>query len=75
MQRDSDLPYQRYPSAEYVAAVHIGLGNHETAIDWLERARDNRSQIIIFLGIDPFFDPLRSNPRFQALAGSVRLRS
>lgn len=64
-----------YVSAEFVSGVYVGLGDIETAIEWLELAKQNRSQIIPFLGIEPLFDRLRSEPRFQALTSSVRLRS
>jgi tetratricopeptide (TPR) repeat protein len=64
-----------YVSAEVVAAVYLGLEDFDAALQWLELAEENRSQIISFLGIEPMFDPLRSMPRFQALGSQVRFRS
>jgi serine/threonine protein kinase/Tfp pilus assembly protein PilF len=43
------------------ALIYIGLGQKETAIDYLEKSRDN------WLKINPIFDPLRDVPRFQKL--------
>jgi hypothetical protein len=51
-----------------VAALEVGLGNTEEALDWLERAYAERSQLLLFLlGPHPAFDALRGNPRFQEL--------
>ncbi|HEU5402830.1 MAG TPA: winged helix-turn-helix domain-containing protein [Terriglobales bacterium] len=51
----------------------IALGEDEKAIVWLERARDDHYTIITWLKVDPTFDPLRQNSRFQALLESVGL--
>jgi len=50
-----------------VAAVHLGLGEFELALDWMERAYDDRNWQMAFLAVEPIFDPLRDHPRFQAL--------
>jgi hypothetical protein len=47
--------------------VYMGLGRHGEAIDWLERAYDARSIYMVTANNSPLFDPLRSEPRFQAL--------
>jgi len=63
-----------YAPAEFVALVHMGLNEPDEAIAWLELAKENRSQVIAFLGIEPMFDALRPDPRFDALVRSLRLR-
>lgn len=50
-----------------IAAVHLGLGEIERALDWLETAYADRNWQMAFLGVEPIFDPLRDHPRFQAL--------
>ncbi|HZD03402.1 MAG TPA: hypothetical protein VE173_00745, partial [Longimicrobiales bacterium] len=50
-----------------LALVRLGLGEHQRAIDELERARTADSQFLGWLGEDAIFDPLRSDPRFVAL--------
>ncbi len=50
-----------------LAIVHLGLGDHARALEYLERAYDTNSQWMIYLRGDRIFDPLRSEPRFQAL--------
>lgn len=58
-----------YPAA--VALAYIGLGETNRAIDWLEKARDEHSTTLVLLDIDPIFNPLRSQPRFQALVSGM----
>lgn len=55
-----------------VAIIYLGLGDHERALDWLERLVDVRGQRI-FLKADPIFDPVRTHPRFQKLLGALNL--
>ena len=80
--RDGTLPSRvasredagAYVSAEFLALVHLGLDETELAIQWLEQARANRSQIVSFVGIEPMFDPLRGDPRFQEMAACLHRR-
>jgi TolB-like protein/Tfp pilus assembly protein PilF len=50
-----------------LAIVHLGLGDGARALDDLEKAYEADSQWLIYLHGDHIFDPLRSEPRFQAL--------
>ncbi len=66
LQELKECAQERYVrSAEY-ALVYIGLGEKETAIEYLEKSPDN-SVSLGWLRIDPLFDPLRDEPRFQKL--------
>ena len=51
------------PAAAYLNA-YLGLGDTEQAFAWLERAAEERSNIMQFLKVHPFFDSLRGDPRF-----------
>ena len=51
----------------HVAMVHIGLGNNEQAIDWLEKAFAARSSHMLYIKQGAQFDPLREDPRFISL--------
>ena len=55
-----------------LAVVHLGLGDHQRALDYLERAYDADSQWMGWLNKDRMFDPLRSDPRFAALMRKLR---
>lgn len=50
-----------------LARVHVGLGDHEQALHWLRKSYDEHSDHILSIGVDPVFDPLRADPRFQEL--------
>jgi TolB-like protein/class 3 adenylate cyclase/Tfp pilus assembly protein PilF len=56
-----------FVSSGYVAVVLIGLGRLDEAFAALEQAEDERWYYGGFLKVDPYFDPLRSDPRFKAL--------
>jgi pentatricopeptide repeat protein len=60
------------PTAAFVNA-YLGLGDNEQAFDWLERAYQEQSNILLFLKVHPFFDPLRGDPRFAELVRRVGL--
>jgi serine/threonine-protein kinase len=59
---------ERYVPAYWFALVHAGLGERDQALRYLERAFEERSTILAYLLIDPRLAPLRSEPRFVALA-------
>ena len=57
----------RYVYPHRFAELHARLGEHEQALHWLEKACDERSARIIWLGVNPIFDALRNEARFNAL--------
>jgi len=61
------LSKQHYVSPYDLAIVHAGLGEKDKAMDQLDLAYEGRSGWIINLAVDPFFSPLRDDPRFQEL--------
>lgn len=46
---------------------YVGMQQYERAIDWLEQAYQERNWQMVFIGVEPLLDPLRSHPRFQTL--------
>jgi len=64
----------RYVPPCAMALVHAGLEEHEAALEWLERARVARDVHLVFLPVDPKWDPYRSDPRFQDLLARAGLR-
>jgi TolB-like protein len=63
----------RYVSPYARALVHVGLGEREEALDQLEQAYEDRSWFTTLLKVDPAFDLLREEPRFEALLKRVGL--
>jgi tetratricopeptide (TPR) repeat protein len=64
---------QRYVSPYHVAYVYTGLGEHERAMDFLERAYQERAGGIFGVRGSFLFAPLRGHPRFQALLRKMNL--
>ena len=64
--------YGRTPSWS-IAWIHQGLGEAEEALTWLERAVRERDPKIVFIPSKPFWDSLRSHPRFHGILRSMRL--
>ena len=56
-----------YVSGWNLAIVNVGTGNHDRAISWLQHAAEDRDGLMTFNSQSLIFDPLRSDPRFQAL--------
>jgi serine/threonine-protein kinase len=50
-----------------LAMIYTGLGDRDRAFEWLEKAYEDHSWVMLYLKVDPFFDPLRSDPRFADL--------
>ncbi len=65
--RLTELSATTYVPALSVAMVQIGMGNVDAAFEWLNRAIDERYGALVWVGLEPLYDPLRSDPRFQDL--------
>ena len=61
------ISQERYVPPYCMAMVHLGLGQFDTAMQWLERCFDARDVHVAFLPVDPKWDPMRGDPRFSAL--------
>src|SRR6476659_10210585 len=66
------LSKERYISAYSFALVYLGLGDKNEALRWLEQSyQDRAGSDIGFIRVDPLLDPLRGEPRFEALAEKI----
>lgn len=69
-----DDPASRQDAALFHRAViHVALGETERALQLLEQAYDARAKPVRLFGIEPMLDPLRGEPRFQALLEKLGL--
>ncbi|HEV8429594.1 MAG TPA: protein kinase [Pyrinomonadaceae bacterium] len=71
--RLQELSKQQYVSPFQTAVVYAGLDERKQALDWLEKARDERFNWLPFIKVDPVLKNLRSEPRFIELARSLGL--
>jgi TolB-like protein/Tfp pilus assembly protein PilF len=60
------------PAGAFVNA-YLGLGENDEAFVWLEQAYKEQSNMLQFVKVHPFFDPIRSDPRFAGLVRRVGL--
>jgi TolB-like protein len=65
----------RYVTSPMIARIHLGLGEFEEALDWLEKGIEERSYWMVFLKADPVYDSIRSLPRFVHLLDEMALAS
>jgi len=67
-----ELSQHRYVRSYWRALLCISLGNREEAVRWFEQAvADHDGLSITTIKVDPLLDPLRSDPRFDALVQKV----
>jgi eukaryotic-like serine/threonine-protein kinase len=67
------LAKQKYVAPYFLAGIHIGLGENERAIEYLEKAYEEHSHWLIYLHLDPSMDDLRHAPNFQDLLRRIGL--
>jgi TolB-like protein/Flp pilus assembly protein TadD len=67
-----ELSAQRYVNAYGFALVYLGLGDKEEALRWLEQSyQDRAGSDVGWIRVDSLVDPLRGDPRFEALAEKI----
>jgi hypothetical protein len=62
-----------YPSAFDIAIIYGALGDKDRAFEWFTKSYEERSRQMMYLGVSPLLDDLRSDPRFAALVKKVGL--
>jgi tetratricopeptide (TPR) repeat protein len=67
------LAQHKYVAAQFFAGIHIGLGENNRALEYLEKSCAEHCHWLIYLHIDPSMDSLREDPRFQELLRRVGL--
>jgi len=55
------------------AVIHLALGDQEKTFACLERAYEERCELMIWVKVDPFFDSIRTDARFADLISRIGL--
>jgi adenylate cyclase len=63
-----------YVSAWQIGTLYTRAGKNDEALDWLEKAYQAHDQNMPYLSVDPIFDILRDDPRYQNLLRRMNLR-
>jgi len=69
MERSKHMFVSRYSLAD----IYFALGDNDQGFAWLERAYEDRAHGLCWLKVEPFYDSVRSDPRFQALLKKMDL--
>ena len=69
---------EQVKQGEYVAAIEYAtayttIGDKEKAFTWLEKATQEHNHFAVEFKINPLYDSLRNDPRFQKLVESVKV--
>ncbi len=62
----------RYLPPVQRAFVHLGIGEHEAALQLLEQAYQEQSWFLIFMQVEHWYDPIRSDPRFADITNRMQ---
>ncbi len=63
----------KYVSRFFAGQIHASLGQHERALDCLEKACEERFHRVASIKVDSILEPLRLHPRFQTLLKRIGL--
>lgn len=62
-----EIARHRYVSPSLFANAYLGMGDKEKALTWLEKGYEDHDALMAYLKVGPGLDPIRSEPRFQAV--------
>lgn len=64
---------ETYVSPYWFAELYVGLNDKDQTLNWLEKAFQDRSDLLIWLNVEPTFKPMHDHPRFQDLVRRIGL--
>jgi serine/threonine protein kinase/Flp pilus assembly protein TadD len=68
-----EMSARQYVSPLNFVFIHIGLGDKERALEYLEKSYEERATWLMWIKVDPRLDPLRPDPRFQDILRRMKL--
>ena len=67
------LAKQSYVSPVYIGLVYDALGERDKEFAWYNKGYDDQAEWLLWLKLDPIFDDVRGDPRFQELIKRVNV--
>jgi hypothetical protein len=58
---------RKYVSPYWLAIIHFGLNEMDETFAWLQKAYDERNAWLVYLNVNPLFDRIRTDSRFEGL--------
>jgi len=74
-QMDDEVRHEKPVRATSYALIYAGLNDYDKAFEWLEKAYEERYEGVIYLKVQPYYDNLRSDPRYNQLVKRIGLPS
>ncbi len=68
-----EMAKHQYVSSTAFAMIYLGLGEKENTLDWLEKSYQDQESACWYLKVDPIYDSVRNEPRFQAILKKIGL--
>ena len=65
------LKRQRFVSSHDIALFYAGIGDRQQAFAWLQKAVEERAGLLVYLRVDPIWDSVRNDPRFEKIIRQV----
>jgi serine/threonine-protein kinase len=63
-----------YVASDIVASVYVAFGDNDKAIEYLRKGYQERAGWMIWLKVDPIWDPIRQDPRFDEVLTHMKLK-
>lgn len=73
LEKLEQISRQRHLDPAVMLVAHLGFDDKEESFAWLQKVYDAHSPSLTALKVDPIYDPLRDDPRFQNFLHLVRL--
>jgi tetratricopeptide (TPR) repeat protein len=71
LEQYKELAKESYVNPYFFAVIYAGLGEWEESLEWLEKSYQLRSPTLVYLKVNPVWDPIRSDPRFILLCSKI----
>jgi serine/threonine-protein kinase len=73
LQEAHEVTGERYFCPYEIACAYVSLGKHDEAYEWFKKGVEERADCMPWLGVEPWVDPFRSDPRYSQLLQQVGL--